>query len=114
MDVGDSKPKEDTTEEPHEFMFDDLPIQLTERGVYSHTPAYESTVREIGPHFDVSRPQPQLDPKAYGNRILPATILYDAWRRQNEGQFTFSSDEEDEEEGQGSAQAEDIIPAWYL
>lgn len=116
MDTGEVKPKprEDSPDETHDFEFEDLKAQLIKEGekfVYGFTAAEECVIRAVGPHYDLSCPQPQLDPTEYGHRVLPATILYDAWQRQHESEFVFSSseDEQEEDEGEGDSKA-DVVP----
>lgn len=93
--------KNDDKQEPEEIVFDDLPHQLDDQKCYFRKPDYECVIREKGPWFDVSRPQPLLDSNVFGYRRLPETILYDAWVRQNQDIL----DQEDEEE-EGKAEAD--------
>ncbi|KAH9479651.1 hypothetical protein JR316_0008246 [Psilocybe cubensis] len=103
------KPREESPDEAHDFEFDDLEIQYIKQGdqiLPKFLTAEQCVIRPEGPHYDLARPQPQLDPNEYGHRVLPATILYDAWRRQHESEFVFTSSEDEKDEGEGGCENE--------
>jgi len=63
------------------LIFEDLPKQLNPQGDYINTADIDCVIRGKGPHIDVARPQPQLDPV---HKTPKLSILYAAFAEKME------------------------------
>jgi hypothetical protein len=75
---------EDFVRENPMLVFEDLPKQLSTQGSYINTADVDCVIRGKGPHIDVTRPQPQLDPDVFVHKTPKLSILYAAFAEKME------------------------------